>query len=66
TGIYFTDPADEPIIRQSLAALATKHTAPIATEIAPLAAYYPAEEYHQKYLEKNPDGYCHIDCEILD
>ena len=29
-------------------------------EIGPLKNYYPAEEYHQDYLEKNPNGYCHI------
>ena len=29
-------------------------------EIGPLKNYYPAEEYHQNYLEKNPNGYCHI------
>ena len=29
-------------------------------EIGPLKNYYPAEEYHQNYLEKNPGGYCHI------
>ena len=26
----------------------------------PLQNFYPAEEYHQKYLDKNPGGYCHI------
>ena len=26
----------------------------------PLENFYPAEEYHQKYLDKNPGGYCHI------
>jgi peptide-methionine (S)-S-oxide reductase len=32
---------------------------PIVTEIAPLGDYYPAEEYHQRYLERNPyQGYC--------
>ena len=31
---------------------------PITTEIAPLKAYFPAEEYHQDYLVKNPNGYC--------
>ncbi|MDR2187451.1 MAG: peptide-methionine (S)-S-oxide reductase MsrA [Azonexus sp.] len=30
----------------------------ITSEIAPLKAYFPAEEYHQDYLVKNPDGYC--------
>ena len=32
----------------------------ITTEIAPLDMFYIAEEYHQKYLAKNPDGYCGI------
>ena len=31
---------------------------PITTEIAPLGVFHPAEEYHQKYLAKNPNGYC--------
>ena len=30
----------------------------IATEIAPLGEFYYAEDYHQQYLAKNPDGYC--------
>lgn len=30
----------------------------ITTEIAPLGDFYPAEEYHQQYLHKNPGGYC--------
>ena len=30
----------------------------ITTEIAPLDAFYYAEEYHQQYLAKNPGGYC--------
>ena len=32
--------------------------APLTTQIAPRPAYYLAEEYHQQYLAKNPDGYC--------
>jgi peptide-methionine (S)-S-oxide reductase len=32
----------------------------ITTEIAPLSAFYYAEDYHQQYLAKNPDGYCGI------
>ncbi|MCH5337382.1 MAG: peptide-methionine (S)-S-oxide reductase [Acetatifactor sp.] len=33
---------------------------PLAVEVKPLENFYTAEEYHQKYLEKNPSGYCHI------
>ncbi|GAA1094767.1 peptide-methionine (S)-S-oxide reductase MsrA [Nocardiopsis metallicus] len=32
----------------------------ITTEIAPLKAFYFAEDYHQQYLQKNPNGYCGI------
>ncbi len=60
TGIYYTDPADLPVIQASLAALAARLTNPMAIEAEPLQGFWPAEEYHQKYLEKNPGGYCHI------
>lgn len=37
-----------------------KWGAPIVTKIEELKKFYPAEEYHQDYLEKNPGGYtCH-------
>jgi len=32
----------------------------IVTEVAPAKNFYPAEDYHQDYLDKNPGGYCHI------
>ncbi len=32
----------------------------VVTEVKPVKNYYKAEEYHQKYLKKNPNGYCHI------
>ena len=35
-------------------------TAPLAIEACSLVHFYDAEEYHQKYLEKNPTGYCHV------
>lgn len=37
----------------------------VVTEVKPLESFYDAEEYHQKYLEKNPRGYCHIDLSKL-
>jgi methionine-S-sulfoxide reductase len=60
TGIYFTDPADGDVVRASLKALAARYDMPLAVECMPLQNFYSAEEYHQKYLEKHPDGYCHI------
>jgi peptide-methionine (S)-S-oxide reductase len=34
---------------------------PIVTEVKPLTAFYPAEEYHQQYYRKNPSqGYCQV------
>ena len=32
----------------------------LAVEACPLEHFYDAEEYHQKYLDKNPNGYCHV------
>ena len=37
-----------------------KYSKRIVTEVSILNNFYEAEEYHQKYLKKNPDGYCHI------
>ena len=37
---------------------AAGHGGPITTEVAPAPQYFHAEEYHQQYLAKNPDGYC--------
>jgi peptide methionine sulfoxide reductase msrA/msrB len=60
TGIYFTDEVDEPIINGWLTLLGESLTNPVAIENAPLRNFYPAEEYHQDHLNKNPGGYCHI------
>lgn len=60
TGIYFTDEANLPAIKHSLDELQKKHRSALAIEVRALDNYYPAETYHQKYLEKNPGGYCHI------
>ena len=60
TGIYYTDKADKDIILGSIARLQESCDRPVAIEVKPLENYYPAEEYHQRYLDKNPGGYCHI------
>ncbi len=60
TGIYYTDEADREIIASSLQELEKQVGAPLAIEACPLENFYTAEEYHQKYLDKNPGGYCHV------
>ncbi len=62
TGIYYTDEGDLPVIRSVMGALEAKLGEKTAVETLPLEGFCPAEEYHQKYLVKNPDGYCHIHC----
>lgn len=60
TGIYYVNEKDREIINNSIETLQKRYNKPIAIEVKPLENYYRAEEYHQKYLDKNPDGYCHI------
>lgn len=60
TGIYYVDEEDEAVISASLHELQKEYTQALAVELMKLKNYYPAEEYHQKYLDKNPGGYCHI------
>lgn len=66
TGIYFSDEVSElPIIEKAVAVEQKNHKATIVTEVLPLVHFYPAEEYHQDYLDKNPNGYCHINFDKL-
>lgn len=60
TGVYYTDEQDAPVIRETLAALERKLGRPVAVECLPLRHFFDAEEYHQKYLDKNVNGYCHV------
>lgn len=60
TGIYYLNKEDLDIIIKSKEEEQEKYDKPIVTEIKPLKCFYEAEEYHQKYLKKNPEGYCHI------
>lgn len=60
SGIYYFDEADLKDIIMSKRNIETFCKNVVVTEIRPVKNYYKAEECHQKYLEKNPDGYCHI------
>lgn len=64
TGIYYIDEDDLKVIKISFESIQKKYKDKIVTEICRLKCFYIAEEYHQKYLEKNPNGYCHIDLSL--
>ena len=66
SGVYYTDIADEMLIRAILTAEQKHHKLPIAVENQPLQQFYPAETEHQDYLIKHPEGYCHIDLRQAD
>ena len=57
TGIYYIDKSDKQVILNYLSSVGlVDHK----IEILPLKKFFDAEEYHQKYLEKNPTAYCHV------
>ena len=64
SGIYSYDAAQaEAAVASKLdyqAALKSSRYGEITTEILPAPTFYYAEDYHQQYLAKNPDGYCGI------
>ena len=47
TGVYYVDEESRKICEEYV-------------ELCPLSCFWDAEEYHQKYLVKNPGGYCHV------
>lgn len=63
TGIYYTDEEQLPIINDALKREQKKYIDKIAVEVLEIENFYDAEEYHQNYLDKNPNGYCHINLE---
>lgn len=66
SGIYATNTHDLGEARSFVETMAGRFTRPIATETKLLENFFPAEEYHQEYLDKYPRGYCHIGKEAFD
>lgn len=64
TGIYYTDEDEAPVIKAFIKDKQNQYERDIVVEVEPLDNFAVAEEYHQDYLEKNPNGYCHINLDL--
>lgn len=60
TGIYYTEESQLKDVLAAVRAQEEKLGAKLKVEVQRMRNFYSAEAYHQKYLEKNPGGYCHI------
>lgn len=65
TGIYYCDEIDLQTITAVCATQESKIGEKLAVEVEALKKYYPAEDYHQDYLNKNSQGYCHLPMKIF-
>lgn len=65
SGVYYTDEEQRPEIEARMRREEQARGQKLAVELKPLQNFYPAEEYHQKYLDKNPTGYCHLPKHLL-
>jgi peptide-methionine (S)-S-oxide reductase len=60
SAIFFHDAEQQAAAATSLEAVRKNHTRPVVTEITRATEFYPAEDYHQQYLEKRGLAQCHI------
>lgn len=66
SGIYYTDSKDKAVIDAAVKEVQSKYKQKVVVENKALDNFYLAEMYHQDYLAKNPNGYCHVDLSLAD
>lgn len=64
SAVFYFNEEQKKSITNSINIIQKKFTDPIVTEVKPASEFYPAEFYHQDYLDKNPNGYCHINLNL--
>lgn len=62
SGVYYVDKNDEKTILDYFSSRLEKD---YKIEVTELKGFFPAEEYHQFYLDKNPSGYCHVNLNLI-
>ena len=65
TGIYWQEESQRDTVINFLRKKQKVSPERIVVEARPISSFYPAEGYHQKYLERNPQGYCHVDLNLI-
>ena len=65
TGVYWNEDSQRECVLKFFAKKQDSSEKKIVVEVGPINSFYPAEDYHQKYLERNPQGYCHIDLNLI-
>lgn len=65
TGIYTTNSEDNIIVSEYFELVKGNYDKDIVVENKKISNYYRAEKEHQKYLDKNPGGYCHVDLNLV-
>ena len=60
TGVYYKEESDKALVQPVFEAESRRVGAPLVVELEPIRNFYLAEERHQDYLDKNPEGYCHV------
>ncbi|MHB8328513.1 MAG: peptide-methionine (S)-S-oxide reductase MsrA [Acidimicrobiales bacterium] len=60
SGVFVHDAEQDRQARASLAAFQSRFNRPIVTEITPASTFWPAEAYHQRYVERTGHGACHV------
>lgn len=64
TGIYYVDEETRKKVVEFIDSIKANFNKPIVVEVEKVNNYIDAEEYHQRYLDKNPNGYCHVDLSL--
>ena len=65
TGVYWQEDSQKECVLKFFADKQHESEKRIVVEVGPISSFYPAEDYHQKYLERNPQGYCHVDLNLI-
>ena len=61
--IFYHSPEQKNVAQKVVARINAENWwgTPVVTQVMPVPAFYPAEEYHQRYFQRNPDqGYCQV------